>query len=73
MPNYSMKAEAGSYVAMGQDVKLTHVRLWPSLLSAAERLLDAGEHAAAIIVAQTACEVVVEKAMVKAKGPLANR
>src|SRR6266446_4997154 len=70
--DYTMAAEPGKYELTGSNARLTVQRLWPTLLATADRLLDADEHGVAVVVAQTACEVVVEKALAKTphKRPL---
>jgi hypothetical protein len=45
---------------------LTAIHLWETLQETMERLFNADDYGVAAIVAQTACEVVVEKAMQKA-------
>jgi hypothetical protein len=73
MTGKQINADAHSPMELDQATKLKAIRLWPSLLAAADRLLDANENAAAIIVASTACEVVVARAMIQASGLPAKR
>jgi hypothetical protein len=63
-----MPAGTGSFGLTGNPARLIVKRLWPTLLTTSERLLGAGEHGVAVIVAATACEVVVETAMAKASA-----
>ncbi len=64
--SYSMAAGAASFTVTGSSATLTVIRHWTKLLDAAERLYNTGEYGVAVVVAQTACEVIVERAMTQA-------
>lgn len=56
---------------VSDSFEATVIRHWTKLLETAERLYNGGETSVAVIVAQTACEVVLERAVTKgfkAKG-----
>lgn len=61
-----MTAQA-DFIEFGvSSATLTAIHLWETLQSTMERLFNADEYGVAVIVAQTACEVVIEQAMQKA-------
>lgn len=61
-----LAADAGSYQTSGSSTNLTAAASWIKLLESAQQMFDLGEYAAALITAQTACEVVIQRAVAKA-------
>jgi hypothetical protein len=59
--SHSLMAEPGHYVLSGSDATMTVVRYPEILLQSAQRLFDDGEFGVAVVVADTACEVAVER------------
>src|SRR5438094_8981474 len=61
--DFGFAPQCRQFGVTGHDATLTVKRLWTKLLQTADRLFAANEYGVAVVVAQTACEVIVERAM----------
>jgi len=71
--NHVLTVEPGVFVLTGADANLTILRHWTSLLQIAESLYAAGYFGVALILAQSACEIVMTRAVAAASKKLGRK